>query len=160
MNYRLNGTTIALVTLLVLIAAGLFVYTLISAPTSEEVTEEEMQAVPAPETMEQIISAKHQYREGVHTIAGMAQVPTSCHGIVIEPFFVDGAATTTVELRFTTVLEGEECPAVPSDAPFMVSFEAPEDVRVEVVWDGTPVRLNLMPVGPDESLGEEFYFKG
>ena len=47
-----------------------------------------------------------------------------------------------------------------SDAPFRVTFEADEGVAITGTWDGEPIQLNLVPVGPDESLDEQFYFKG
>jgi hypothetical protein len=174
MEYRINTRIIVLVAILVVIAIGLFTYTFVSAPAPEEtpVTEEN----PASQTEERIITARHQYLEGIHTIAGVATVPTPCHRILGEPYilpidtdpkFVSDPAGSyavpnglTVEVRFSTLLEGEECPAQATDVPFRVTFEAPENATITAVWDGAPVRLNLVPLGPGEILEDELYIKG
>jgi hypothetical protein len=155
MEYRINTRIIILVAVLVLVAIGLFTYTLVSAPAPEEtpiVTEQK------PQQEEVIITARHQYVEGIHTIAGSASVPTSCHRLVPTPFILEDG--TTVEIRFTTLLEGEECPVGLTDVPFRVTFEAVEDVTIRATLDGAPVRLNLVPVGPGETLEDELYIKG
>jgi hypothetical protein len=154
MNYRISRTALTLVVLLVLVVAALFVYTLISAPTEEPVFVEQE---PVATQEERLITAKHQYKDGVHTIAGTAEVPTPCHRLILEPFFV---GENEVEVRFSTFLEGEECPGEPFQAPFQVSFEAPEDVTISATWDGAPVRFNLVPVAEGESLDDELYIKG
>lgn len=159
MNYRLNSNVIIAVAVLVLIAIGLFVYTLIGTPAGNDESQFST-TTPPTASLDAIIAGKHQFVDGMHTVAGMLSVPTPCHSVVVEPFFVDGAATTTVELRFTTVREGEDCPEVVSDAPYRVVFEGPENTQITALFNGKPARLNLVPVGPGESLGEEFYFKG
>ncbi|MBP9760126.1 MAG: hypothetical protein KBD24_02030 [Candidatus Pacebacteria bacterium] len=159
MNYRLNSHVIAIVALLAFVAIGLFVFTLVSAPADVEVVSTGDDKAKN-ETIEQIIAGKHQYVGGVHTIAGLMSLPTPCHSVVVEPFFPNANATSTVEIRFTTVLSGETCPAIVSDAPYRVTFNAPENVEISATWDGKPVRLNLVPIAEGESLGEEFYFKG
>jgi hypothetical protein len=159
MNYRLNSNMIIAVAVLVAIAIGLFVYTLVGTPAGDRGAEESTTTPPVA-LLDTIIAGKHQYVDGIHTVAGMLSVPTPCHSVVIEPFFVDGTATTTVELRFTTVREGADCPDVVSDAPYRVVFEGPENTQITALFNGKPARLNLVPVAPGESLGEEFYFKG
>jgi hypothetical protein len=77
---------------------------------------------------------------------------------VPEPFLLN--EESIVEIRFNSLLEGEECPAEAFDAPFQVTFNAPEDVTFQATWDGLPVRLNLLMADPDEALTDEFYFKG
>lgn len=158
MEYRLNKTAIGLVAALLVIAAGLFIYTFVSAPeaTEEAVSGEYTAAsVPAP----QLITAKHRYSEGVHTIAGSVELPTPCHRVSAEPFFVDG--TSTVEVRFVTKREANgTCPSTPTNAPFRVSFEAPEGVTIRATWHGVPVPLNLIPVGAGEILEGDIEVKG
>ncbi len=158
MNYRINTTSVILVLLLVLVVVGMFVYTLIIAPTepAPEVTED---VPPAEEVEGLIINAKHQYKDGVHTIVGKAEVPTRCHRLVTEPFFVSDDKSA-VEVRFSTLLEGESCPAEVYEVPFRVTFEAVEDVSISATWNGDTVRFNLIPVGPDEVLDDEIYIKG
>ncbi len=157
MNYRLNSKAIALVAILVVVAVILFAYTLVSAPTKEETPEATTTA--QEETPERIITAKQQFVNGMQTIAGTVDVPTPCHSVVAQPFFVNDA-TNTVEIRFNTAIEGEQCAAQVTSVPFKVSFEAPEDVSIRATWDGQPVRLNLVPVAPGESIGGPVDVKG
>jgi len=160
MNYRINKVAILAVCVLLLLAAGLFGYTIFTAsPEDDTSPADETTNETAQPDEDRIISGKRQFEDGIHTIAGMTTTPTPCHSILIDPFFPE-RATSTVELRFTTVLEGNECPAVESDATFQTAFEAPENVSISATWNGVPVRLNLVPVGPGESLEEEFFFKG
>lgn len=155
MDYRINTRVVAGVGALVLIAVGLFVYTIVSAPTEVDLAPVAEQPADVPE---RLITARHQYVDGIHTIAGMVTVPTSCHRLVSEPFLLEGGAV--VEVRFNTLMEGEECPRQDFEVPFRVTFEAGEGVEIRATWDGAPVRLNLVPVGPGESLDDELYFKG
>jgi len=157
MNYRINTRIIILVAALVVVAIGLFTYTLVSAPSSDELPIVNEQK-PEDAVPERIISARHQYVDGIHTVAGKAQVPTPCHRLIADPFLLEN--NTVVEVRFSTFLEGAECPASPMDAPFRVTFEAAENVTMQATWDGAPARLNLVPLGPGETLDDELYFKG
>lgn len=158
MNYRINTKAVALVVLLVGTAIALFAWTLVSAPT--EVTTDEVAKQEASKTVDEsrIITAKHQYRGGVHTVAGLVDLPTPCHKLVVEPFITE--ADKKVELRFTTAVGTEGCAAVPTPTPFKVTFEAPEEVQISAVWDSVLVRLNLVPVGPGSSIDDEGYVKG
>lgn len=157
MDYRLNTKAIGFVVALIVIAAGLFLYTFVSAPgeTDNVVPEDRAVTVPAP----QLITAKHRYSEGMHTIAGSLELPTPCHRVSAEPFFVDG--TSTVEVRFVTKREvNGTCPPTPTSTPFRVSFEAPEGVTIRATWHSAPVPLNLIPVGPGEILEGDIEVKG
>ena len=154
MNYRINTRIVALVTLLVVIAIGLFVYTLVSAPTKDEV----YVAPPVAETPEILITAKHQFKDGVHTIVGTATVPTPCHRIDASPFFLEDG--NIVEVRLSTLIEGEACQSQEFDAPFRATWNSGPDVEIRATWNGTPARLNLIEVGPEESIEDDIYIKG
>lgn len=159
MNYRLNKKALYGVIVLVLLVVGLFGYTLISAPTSE--APEKTDDTPVGTNVEQrTISAQHQYRDGVHTIAGTVTVPSPCHRLLAEPFFID-ESKERVEIRFTTSVEGEVCAQVVTDARFKVTFEAPEQATVSATWNGAAATLNLVPVAPGTNLDDfELYLKG
>lgn len=157
MNYRINTKVVTMVALLVIVAIGLFAYTLISTPTETPSTERD--EVSEMQGDERIMTARHQYVDGIHTIAGVAEVPTPCHRLVAETFFTEGNPVG-VEIRFNTLLEGEECPNQPFEVPFRVTFEANEDVTLRATWNGGPVRLNLIPLQPGEVLEDELFIKG
>lgn len=158
MNYRINTKVISLVTILFVVVIGLFFYSFVTAPTSTEVVET---ASTSNQTFteEKLLTARHQFVDGVHTIAGTAEVPTPCHRLVAEPFFTN-TEKTEVEIRFNTLLEGEECPSEPFDAGFRVTFEAPEGARLTATWNGSPARLNLVPVQAGENLEDPAFIKG
>jgi hypothetical protein len=157
MNYRINSKAVALVLLLVAVAIALFAWTLVSAPT--EVQKDGLQsATTTAQDATRLLTAKHQYRGGVHTIAGQVDLPTPCHKLVVEPFFTE--PEKKVELRFSTTVGEESCATVVTPTPFKVTFEAPETININAVWDGAPVRLNLLPVGPDSSIDDGGYVKG
>lgn len=158
MNYRINTKAVSLVVMLILVAVGLFVYTLVTAPTTDEVTDDNMQ-VTVEEGEVKLITAKHQYLDGVHTIAGKSELPTPCHRLVTEPFFLH-SGTDEVEIRFNTLLEGEACPNEIFEAPFRITFEGKEDVSISATWNGSPARLNLVPVQQGETIEDELYIKG
>jgi hypothetical protein len=158
MNYRINTKAVSLVVMLILVAVGLFVYTLVTAPTSDEVKNDVTQAT-SEENEIKLITAKHQYIDGVHTIVGKSELPTPCHRLVTEPFFLD-SGTNEVEIRFNTLLEGEACPNEIFEVPFRVTFEGKEGISISATWNGSPARLNLVPVQQGETLEDELYIKG
>jgi hypothetical protein len=162
-NYRINTSAVAFVVALVAILFGVFGYTWwqnSNASISEAVeteTEHATQDMPAPDARR--ITVQYQYADGLHTVAGTAQVPTPCHEIVAEPVFLDNE--TVAELQFSTIADtAVMCAAVVSDAPFFVSFRADEDIALRARWNGEPVHLNIVPVGAGETLSPDFDVKG
>jgi hypothetical protein len=165
MNYRLNKTALYVVLIVVLLAALVFGYTLVSAPT-------EIDSMPADSTLvdeesqnggstvTRSITAQQQYMDGIHTIAGTIALPTPCHRLLTEPFFID-EGRTQVEVRFTTLLEGDVCAQVVTDARFKISFEAVEDATISALYNGDPATLNLVPVEPGTDLSDfDIFIKG
>jgi hypothetical protein len=163
MNYRLNKSALYGVLLLVLLAAGIFGYTLVSAPTTTElIVEEDSTDVVSdtPASVPQAIVAQHQFVGGMHTIAGSVDLPTPCHNLLTEPFFV-GEDTSTVEVRFTTSVVGDVCAQVITPARFKLTFEADENATITALWNGRPAELNLVPVPEGANLDDfEVYVKG
>jgi hypothetical protein len=156
MNYRINTRVIAVVGALAIIATGLFLYTVVSSPAPEEVVidSQEQEAVDA----DMLITARHQFKDGVHTIAGTVSVPTACHRVQAVPFLLNEGSV--VEIRFVTLMEGVECPSRETDVQVRVPFEAVENAEIRATWNGALVRLNLINVGPDEPLDGDVYIKG
>jgi hypothetical protein len=159
MNYRINTKVIFAVSALVIAFVAFFVYMLVSAPVDvkNNVAENDNATTSAEDTVDFILTAKHQYLDGIHTIVGKTELPTLCHRLVSEPFFV---SDNNVEIRFSTIMVGEECENKLSEEKFKVSFEAPEDVDITATWNGKKVRLNLIPLQEGETLDDEIYIKG
>lgn len=161
MNYRINTKVIFSVLVLMLIVVALFVYILAYAPTDDEGNTSVDATTTASESVQQkIITAKHKYEDGVHIIAGKAEVPTPCHRLFAEPFYTDTENKDNIVIKFNTVLEGEECVNQISSAPFNVSFEASENANITATWNGDKVKLNLIPLQPGETIDSEIYIKG
>jgi len=156
MNYRLNTPAIIIVVLFILLAAGLFGYTLMKSKDAK-IAEETPTVQPQPETNNlpdraRIITAKHDYTDGVHAIAGEIEVPTPCDRLTAETFFVEGNKRN-VELQFKTTNESEgECVQAVTPARFKVEFEAPEDAAISATLDGEGIVLNLVEVPEGEDL--------
>ncbi len=160
MNYRLNKLALYAVLLLVLVAIAIFGYTLIGAPTDEDRNDDVTQVPGQVEVNGRSIQAKHQFKQGTHTIAGTVDMPTPCHRLIAEPFFTD-ESRQEVELRFTTSVEGDVCAQVITPTRFKVDFEAPEQARITGTWNGGTAGLNLVPVAPGEDLADfDVFVKG
>ncbi len=158
MNYRINTTALTAVTLLVLVALGLFGYTYFLLP--EKVEAPEQTETASPRESDVVVTAQHQFSEGVHTIAGEFGVPTPCHRLEAETFVAEGGE---IEVRLLTVLmDGSEtCAQVITPARFKVTFEAPEDIKIRALLDGARVGFNLIPVPEGESLDSfDVFIKG
>lgn len=163
MNYRLNKTAITIVIILLIGAIGVFAYTLISSRGQEgpaAVSTEEENAQNDTTAPAITITAKHQFKDTKHTVAGSIDLPSPCHRLLAEPFFV-GGNTGTAEIRFTTSIEGEQCEQVVTPARFKVTFEAPETAAISATIDGKDAILNLVPVPKGENLDDfDIYVKG
>jgi hypothetical protein len=81
----------------------------------------------APETI-QIERIKDVYKKGVHTISGVALVPTACTKI-------DTVATTTaagIVVNIASVSDTGMCLELPSEIPFSVTATAPQTATTNV----------------------------
>ena len=153
---RISPKAIAALALLGVAAIGLFAYTFFF--TKEQTTEEEVPevVVPAAET----VTAKHQFKNGIHIIAGEANVPTPCHRLLTNVLLKEGSSAN-VELAFTTDASDDICAQVITPARFKSSFEAPENAIITATWNGAPVTLNLIPASEGENLDDfEIFIKG
>ena len=106
------------------------------------------------------ITAKHQYRNGTHIIAGEIEVPTPCH-ILETDVIIRESFPEQVTVRFTVSTQAEICAQVITPARFKVEFEASERASILGTLNGEPVIFNLIEAGSDENLDEfELFIKG
>lgn len=110
-----------------------------------------------------LITAAHQYNdEGVHIIAGEAEVPTPCH-LLTHRVSIAESMPEQVTVNFASEVDDsdEMCAQVISTQRFKITFEASEVADISATYNGQPVELNLQEVGPGENLEEfEIYTKG
>lgn len=111
-----------------------------------------------------LITARHQYNpdQSLHIIAGETDVPTPCH-ILDTEVDIGESQPEQVSVNFTANVDDSDqvCAQVITPARFKVTFEASENAEISGTYNGEPVELNLLEVGPDENLEEfQVYTKG
>ena len=148
--------------LIILVLAGAFYYL---APDSMKFWDGQTAAVidaddnstPSPH---EAITAKHQFKNGMHIIAGEVDLPTPCHLLTTTAQIAE-SYPEQVTINFTTKESGEVCAQVITPNRFKIEFTASENAVIKARWNGQPVELNLIPAGANEDLTNfEIYIKG
>ena len=106
MNYRLNKPLIIALAAFILFAIFLFSAVMKSSSPQEapepDQTQQELADTTAPDTT-RIITAKHDFEDGMHVLVGEIEMPTACERLEATPFFVDGNnANVEVQLPQST----------------------------------------------------------
>lgn len=105
------------------------------------------------------ITAKHEFSDGTHIIAGEVSLPTPCHILTTESRVTNEGADVLISFESST--QAETCAQVITPARFKIEFEAREDVVFSALWNGEKAELNLVPVAEGETLDEfELFIKG
>jgi hypothetical protein len=155
--------TRAIVGVLVLLAFIAFGATLYYSFSQKE-EENTAPVVEEPVTgyLPEVVNALHQFKGGTHTIAGEVDVPTPCDLLEAEGAVeVREPREDKATIQFTTVNEADVCAQVVTPARFKVSFTAGEEAEIVGTWNGRPVKLNLVEVGPNDNIDDfDVYFKG
>ncbi len=147
--------------LIILVIAGAFYYL---APDSVRFWDNQTAAVieaddtiPSPH---ETITAKHQYKNGKHIIAGEVNLPTPCN-ILTTTAQIAESFPEQVTINFDSTSSGEACAQVMTKNRFKIEFTASENAVIKARWNGQPVELNLIPVGANEDLTNfEVFIKG
>ncbi len=112
------------------------------------------------ETPEMEITAKHQWKNGTHIVAGDVNLPTPCY-ILNTNAVVAESYPEQVTINFVASTQGEACAQVVTTERFKVDFQASEKAIIKATWNGKPAKLNLIPAGPNEDLNNfELFLKG
>ena len=166
----MHGTNTSLMVglgVFVLAALGLFAYILLGGPgqeAQEPAAElpEQATSSPAEEAQGEIVTAKHEFADGVHTIAGSMDLPTPCHQLRTEAATSTAGAQTEVVIDFEVVEPAPDtvCAQVITPTPFSVSVAAPEDAVFSATRNGDGVVLNLVEVPEGEDIETFEYLKG
>lgn len=115
---------------------------------------------PADSTPPITITAKRQFENGVHTIAGTLDMPTPCHlldwGIIVAESFPE-----QVTVAFTLDSQAEACAQVITEGRFKFEVEVSENATFGATINGRRAILNLIDVAPGEDLDDfELFEKG
>jgi hypothetical protein len=152
---------ILVVTLFILIVAGMFTYAYLKNGEIAEapvVIVEEKTSLPYPEITR--IDAKHYFIDGVHTFVGELNMPTPCDLLEVDSI-AEESFPEKISLNFTVINNAEMCAQVVTTQRFMTAVTASKDATVSATFMGRPVELNLIPAAPGETPDEfELYIKG
>ncbi len=97
------------------------------------------------------ITAKHQFKDGKHIIAGEVNLPTPCYVLDTQAMVAE-SMPEQVTIAFSATTQGEMCAQVITVDRFKVEFSASKDAVIKATWNGKPAKLNLIPAGADEDL--------
>ena|SRR3989344_5591656 len=158
-------TVILIFVLFTLLVLGIFFYYF--APDSLKFWQNQTAAVgdsdtsnESSEPAHETITAKHQFKDGKHIIAGDVNMPTPCH-ILTTSAQVAESFPEQVTIQFVSRTSGEACAQVITPARFKVEFTASENATIKATWNGAPVSLNLIPALPTDDLDNfELFIKG
>ncbi len=136
-----------LVVAVIIIAGGAYYYSQKTAPVDVD----DDTATTTDKTRPELITAKHQFKNGNHIIAGETNLPTICD-LLNQNVSVAESFPEQVTLQFTTTNKDPNCLERVTPVRFRFDFGADEKATIKATWNGAPVELNLIPVGPDEDL--------
>jgi len=112
------------------------------------------------ETPTMSITAKHQFKNGKHIIAGEVNLPTPCYVLDTQAMVAE-SMPEQVTIAFTSTTQGEICAQVVTTERFKVDFTASKEASIKATWNGKPATLNLIPAGENEDLNNfEIFLKG
>ncbi len=153
-------TIILVVTLFILIVAGMFFYAYLKREEITKlpvtITEEETIAYPNVDR----IDAKHYFIDGKHTFVGEVQLPTPCDLLEVDAQVME-SDPEQIRLNFKVINNAETCAQVVTAQRFMVSATASVDAVASAMFMGREVPLNLIPAAAGETPEEfELFIKG
>lgn len=107
-----------------------------------------------------VVTAKHAFRNSLHTVAGEVPLPTPCH--VLDAKTVVSADKKSVILQLvSSIKSGESCPPNVTPARFKVTAKADKSANITAIYNGKDVALNLIEAEANEDLDNfELYIKG
>jgi hypothetical protein len=151
---------ITVIIILILIALGMYYFAPDSFKFWQNQTAAPIEAILPTAPQHERITAKHQFKNGSHVVAGEVNVPTPCH-ILTTSAHIAESFPEQVTIAFVSQSNAEFCAQVITTARFKVDFNASENATIKATWNGSPVELNLIPAGANEDLSNfELFIKG
>lgn len=106
------------------------------------------------------ITAKHQYKDGTHIVAGETDMPTPCHILNWETLIAE-SYPEQVTINFNLSTQAEMCTQVITPTRFKVEFKVSEMASINATLNGERIILNLIEAGTEENLDDfELFIKG
>ena len=150
-----KGTVITVIVVLLLIVGGTWGYVKYSNKTDDV-----SGIVAGDDVAAMDITARHQFKDGKHIVAGELNLPTPCYVLATNALVAE-SMPEQVTLEFTATTQGEMCAQVITKERFKIEFTASEGATIKATWNGQPANLNLIPAGADEDLSNfEIFIKG
>ena len=107
-----------------------------------------------------VITAKHYFIDGVHTLVGEIPMPTPCDLLESKARVMESMPEQIV-FDFTVLNNSEICVQQITNARFKVSATASKDAVFSATFVGRPVELNIIPAQPGEKPEDfELFIKG
>lgn len=154
-------TIVLFVILFAVTVAGMFTFAYLKR--TEMVAPTPTPIVDAASSSAQYVSridAKHYYINGVHTFAGVIDMPTPCDLLNAQARVMESFPEQVI-IDFTVINNAESCVQVITPQRFKVSATASKEARVSALWNGQTVELNLIPAAPGEVPEDfELFIKG
>lgn len=120
-------------------------------PPAESVTENRPQIT---------LTAKHAFRDGVHTVVGEYDLPTPCHILETASSVSKDGKSAVIDFTVSTKTD-DPCVQVITPTRYRVQLTAAPDAEITARLNGEPAVLNLIEAGPNEDLENvELYIKG
>lgn len=154
---------IAAVLVLVLLLAGMFIFTYLARENIENepsatYNPPQDDEIPYPEITR--VDAKHFFIDGTHTLAGEILFPTPCDLLNWDTTIAE-SFPEQVTINFSVTNYADTCAQVVTPQRFKVDFAASENATIRARFEGRPIDLNLIPAGVDESPDDfELFIKG
>jgi len=106
------------------------------------------------------VTAKHFFKDGVHTLAGEIPMPTPCDLLEAEARVME-SFPEQIAIDFNVINNAEFCAQVITPQRFKVSASASEGAVFSAEFMGRQVELNLVPAAEGESPDDfELFIKG
>lgn len=161
MNPRDKNVIVWVIIIIVLLIIGIFSWQYYAKSRNAENGNNQNNATTTEEeTTAMLITAKHQFKDGKHIVAGEVNLPTPCHSLTSD-IQIAKSNPEQVTIKFTSASQAEFCAQVITPERFKIEFEASGNAVIKATWNGADANLNLVPVAPGEDIENfEVFIKG
>ncbi len=156
-----NGIIVA-IAIFILIIVGMFVFAYLKKSELADAPVAPVVETPRPGPYDSItlITAKHFFIDGKHTLVGEIPMPTACDLLNWDSAVAE-SMPEQVTVNFDAINNATNCTPAVTNQRFKVEFTASEAASIKATLEGKPVQLNLIPAGEGETPEDfELFLKG